>query len=241
MTGAGRSFDETAATYAAVRPGYPEASVSWLIPPGAQRVLDLATGTGKLTRQLVDRGLDVVAVEPSEQMAAELSAYVPEAQLRIGTAEDIPLPDADVDAVVAGSAFHWFDQHRAMPEMARVLRSGGSLALIWNQPDDRCDWVRQLGEITAAAQRRIDRAKSPADADSFHAAETTEFPHSHRLSRDSLATLIQTFSYYLVLDLPGRADLLRRVNYLVATHPELAGRDVFELPNVTKCWRGTRV
>lgn len=167
MTGAGRSFDETAATYAAVRPGYPEASVSWLIPPGAQRVLDLATGTGKLTRQLVDRGPDVVAVEPSEQMAAELSAYVPEAQLRIGVAEDIPLPDADVDAVLVGSAascasaFHWFDHEPALREIARVLRSGSRLGLIRNRPDDRLAWVAELDRITGAGARRGKRRPTP--------------------------------------------------------------------------------
>jgi len=235
----GRRFGETASTYAANRPAYPADAVGWVVPPDARRVLDLGAGTGKLTRQLVDAGHAVVAVEPSPRMAAELSAYVPEAELRIGTAEDIPLPDSQVDAVVAGSAFHWFDQDRAVPEIARVLRPGGSLALVWNQPDDRCDWVRQLDEITDAEQRRIGRSKSPADLNWFHAAETLELPHAHRLSRESLLALMQTFSYYLLLDPAGRADLLHRVDELTRRHPDLAGRETFVLPYITRCWRAT--
>lgn len=243
MTAGGRSFDETAPTYAVVRAAYPAAALGWLVPPGARRVLDVGAGTGKLTRQLVDGGLDVVAVEPSPQMAAELAACVPEAELLLGTAEEIPLPDASVDTVVAGSAFHWFDSGRALPELARVLRPGGSLALVWNQPDARTGWVRQLDEITGAARRRISRAKSPDDSNFFGTAETAEFPHAHRLTRESLAALTQTqtFSYYLLLDATGRADLLRRVDELAQGHPELAGREAFELPYVTHCWRASRV
>ncbi|MEJ7702832.1 MAG: class I SAM-dependent methyltransferase [Geodermatophilaceae bacterium] len=128
MTAAGRSFDETAPTYAAVRPAYPLDALAWLVPDGADRVLDLGAGTGKLTRQLVDAGYDVVAVEPSPQLGAELSAYVPAAELRMGTAEDIPLPDAEVEAVLVGSAFHWFDHDAALAEITRVLRPGAARA-----------------------------------------------------------------------------------------------------------------
>ncbi|MEJ7702833.1 MAG: class I SAM-dependent methyltransferase [Geodermatophilaceae bacterium] len=103
MTDRARSFDGAAALYAGIRPDYPPAALDWLLPAGAWRVLDLGAGTGKLTRQLVDRGLDVVAVEPSPAMGAQLSAYVPEAELREAAAEAIPLPDDDVDAVVVGT------------------------------------------------------------------------------------------------------------------------------------------
>lgn len=240
MTVEGRSFDETAATYAAVRPAYPIGAVAWLVPLDARRVLDLGAGTGKLTRQLVDTSYEVVAVEPSPQMGAELSAYVPEAELRIGTAEDIPLPDADVDAVVVGSAFHWFDPERALAEVTRVLRPGGRLGLVRNRPDDRYPWVARVDEITGAGARRGKRRPTPTIAPSFTAVEEAEFPHSQLVSRESLAALVRTFSYYLIQDQVGRADLLRRVDDLVARQPALAGRETFALPYVTRCWRATR-
>lgn len=240
MTAGGRSFDAAAGTYALARPAYPGAALDWLVPSDARRVLDVGAGTGKLTRLLVDAGLDVVAVEPSPQMAAQLSAYVPEADLRLATAEDIPLPDGDVDAVLAGSAFHWFDAGRAVPEFARVLRPGGRLALAWNQPDPAVDWVRRMDEITGAARRRIARSKSPAAGGAFGPAQTATFPHAYVLTRDSVAALIQTFSYYLLLDTAHRAALLRRVDELVRDHPDTAGRATFDLPYLTRCWRADR-
>ncbi len=147
MSEPGRSFDETAPTYAAVRPAYPQAALDWLVPDwlvpdwlvpdGTRRVLDLGAGTGKLTRQLADLGLDVVAVEPWLQGAAELAEWVPEAELRLGAAEDLPLPDACVDAVFVGSAFHWFEHGTALAEIRRVLRPGGTFGLIATDPTTR--------------------------------------------------------------------------------------------------------
>lgn len=253
MTVAGRSFDETASTYAAARPAYPVDAVAWLVPPEASaqrlrggkcvgaRVLDLGAGTGKLTRQLVDAGFSVVSVEPSPQMGAELTAYVPKAELRIGTAEAIPLPAADVDAVVVGSAFHWFEHERALAEIARVLKPGGSLGLVRNRPDDRHAWVSELDRITGARVRRGKRHPVPAAAPGFTDVNRAEFTHHHPVTRESLAALLQTFSYYLLLDQQARAHLLRQVDDLVVRHPDVAGRETFELPYVTRCWRATRL
>lgn len=240
MTAVGRSFDETAPTYAAVRPAYPLDALAWLVPDGADRVLDLGAGTGKLTRQLVDAGYDVVAVEPSPQLGAELSAYVPAAELRMGTAEDIPLPDAEVEAVLVGSAFHWFDHDAALAEITRVLRPGGRLGLVRNRPDGRQPWVAELDGITGARSRRGKRPPTPTAAPTFDGIEQADFLLEYEVTPDSLTALIQTFSYYLVLDHVRRADLLRAVDELVRRHPDLAGRESFVLPYVTHCWRGTR-
>lgn len=240
MSQRARSFDAAARLYAEARPDYPIAALDWLLPPGAHRVLDLGAGTGKLTRQLVDRGLDVVAVEPSPALGAELSAYVPEADLRPGSAEQIPLTDGDVDAVLAGQAFHWFDQDRALPEIARVLRPGGRLGLLWNLDDDSVPWVHALANVTGATARANQREPEDFDAPQFTDIETISVPHTQPLTPISLRALIQTHSFFLIQDEANRADLLRRVDVVIATHPDLAGKDTFTLPYVTRCWRGTR-
>jgi SAM-dependent methyltransferase len=123
------SFEHGAADYAASRPDYPDAAVDWAIPAGARDVLDLAAGTGKLTASLVARGLDVVAVEPSDAMRAELTRLLPGVRAMAGTADATGLPDASVDAVTIAQAWHWFDPATASAEIARVLRPGGLVAV----------------------------------------------------------------------------------------------------------------
>ena len=141
------SFGAAAGAYERGRPPYPAEAIDWLLPPGAARVLDVGAGTGKLTRELAARGLDVVAVEPLPGMREQLARAVPGVPVHPGTAEDIPLPDGSVDAVLAAQAWHWVDQARAVPEVARVLVPGGQLGLVWNMRDDRADWVAQLSQI----------------------------------------------------------------------------------------------
>jgi len=134
------SFESVAEQYERARPEYADEAVDWAVEqldlrPGA-RVLDLAAGTGKLTRQLVSRGLDVVAVEPGEEMRGVLARVLPGVEATAGTAEEIPLPDRSVDGVTVGQAFHWFDRERALAEVERVLRPGGGLALLGNRWDE---------------------------------------------------------------------------------------------------------
>ncbi len=134
MTGTGRgeaqglSFGAAAVTYERARPSYPDEAIDWLLPPGARRVLDLGAGTGKLTRGLRDRGLDVVAVEPSAGMRDQLARVLPGVRALAGTAERIPLAGHAVDAVLVAQAWHWVDPARAVPEAARVLAAGGRSA-----------------------------------------------------------------------------------------------------------------
>ena len=130
------SFDLVADEYERTRPSYPPALLDRL-PLGADAaVLDLGAGTGKLTRVLAARYRDVVAVEPLANMRAMLERVVPGVPVLAGSAERIPLDDGSVDAVFAAQAFHWFDKPVALPEIARVLRPGGVLAVVWNEPDD---------------------------------------------------------------------------------------------------------
>jgi ubiquinone/menaquinone biosynthesis C-methylase UbiE len=131
-----RSFDRAAVEYERARPGYPASALA-VLPLGADaEVLDLGAGTGKLTRVLTGCYRRVVAVEPLDGMRAILEQVVPGVESLAGSAESIPLPDASVDGVFAGQAFHWFANDEAVTEIARVLRPGGVLCLIWNEPTD---------------------------------------------------------------------------------------------------------
>jgi SAM-dependent methyltransferase len=131
-----QSFDRAAAEYERGRPGYPVALLDLLpLGPGAE-VLDLAAGTGKLTRVLVERYRTVFAVEPLDGMRAILERVVPAARSIAGTAQAIPLPDASVDGVFVATALHWFSTDEALAEIARVLRPGGVLAAVWNKVSD---------------------------------------------------------------------------------------------------------
>lgn len=131
-----RSFDRAAVEYERARPDYPAAVLDVLPLAAGADVLDLGAGTGKLTRVLVGRYRRVIAVEPLDGMRAILEQVVPSAESLAGTAESIPLPDSSVDGVFAAQAFHWFANDDAVGEIARVLRPGGVLGLIWNEPDE---------------------------------------------------------------------------------------------------------
>jgi ubiquinone/menaquinone biosynthesis C-methylase UbiE len=129
-----QGFGEAAARYERGRPGYPRGALEHLgrrleLGPG-RTVIDLAAGTGKLTRALLASGSEVIAVEP---VAAMRGALPKEATVLDGTAERIPVAAGAADAVTVGQAFHWFDGDAALAEIHRVLRPGGTLALLWNR------------------------------------------------------------------------------------------------------------
>lgn len=139
--------------YERARPEYPPRAIAWLadkleLRPG-RTALDLGAGTGKLTRALMQTGVRVIAIEPGDAMRAELRRAVPDAEALRGAAEAIPLPDGSVDAVAVGQAFHWFRHDEALPEIRRVLRSGGGLGLIWNDRDPDDPLHEELGGLLA--------------------------------------------------------------------------------------------
>ncbi len=158
-----RSFDGAAAAYERGRPGWPpeavEIAARRLGLGRGSAVLDLAAGTGKLTRLLVTRFGAVTAVEPLDEMRAVLAAEVPSARALAGTAGAIPLPAAAVDAVFVAEAIHWFDPERAVAEIARVLRPGGGLAVLYN----RRDWEAAAGGWGAEANEAFKRHRLPED------------------------------------------------------------------------------
>ncbi|WP_307806672.1 class I SAM-dependent methyltransferase [Streptomyces sp. FH025] len=231
-----RSFGLAVDSYQHGRPGYPQALIGSAVPREARRVLDLGAGTGQLTRLLVEAGLDVVAVEPDETMRARLAATVPGAAVRAGSAERIPLPDGSVDAVVVAQAWHWFDQATAVPEIARVLAPGGTLALVWNIRDESEPWAAELGALMHRTTRqRIDTAPVPPPP--FGPPERLEIRWEHPTTAAGITDLVASRSYVIALPEAERARLLADVEHLLATHPDLAGRERIAMPYLTRCTR----
>jgi SAM-dependent methyltransferase len=230
------SFGAAAEAYQRGRPPYPLSAVEWAVPRQARRVLDLGAGTGKFTQLLVDARLDVVAVEPSPQMRDQLAAAVPRAAVYDGSAERIPLPDASVDAVVVAQAWHWVDPHLAVPEVARVLRPGGTLSLIWNVRDHTEPWVALLDTILHQHTRQ-ELDTEPTLGEPFDQLERTEIRWRHSLGRGELLDMVASRSYVIVLPERQRRDLLGSVDELLDTHPDLKGQERLSLPYVTRCTR----
>jgi len=238
------SFGAVADVYERGRPPYPAEALDWLLPPGARRVLDLGAGTGKLTRRLVARGLDVVAVEPLEGMRAELARVLPGTRVLAGSAERIPVPDGAVDAVLAAQAWHWVDPPRAVPEVARVLAPGGTLGLAWNVRDERMAWVAGLGRIIGEMCRddagEDNTSEHPRVGPPFSPLERRDVAWIHRLAVPELLDMVASRSYVILLPAEERQALLDRVRRLADTDPALAGRPELALPYVTQCWRCRR-
>ena len=237
MSDPARSFGAAASVYHEARPGYPIEAISWLVGD-ATRVLDLGAGTGKLTAALVELDRDVIAVDPVEEMLDELEVAVPAVPRILGTAEDIPLEDASVDAVVAGQAWHWFQPERAVPEIARVLRPGGVLGLVWNTRDVREDWLRQAGEImherhdaSAAFDGHVTIGR-PFGAVEEHTVEWTE-----RMSRARFLDLARSRSSFITASRAEQAATITALETLLETHRDLAGASELSVPYVTRCFR----
>lgn len=233
------SFSAGAAGYAAVRPSYPKAAVDWVLSgvPAGARVLDLAAGTGKLTSALVERGFEVVAVEPSSPMLAELRAALPTVETHIGTAEAIPLPDNSVAAVVCGQAWHWFSESMAALEIARVLEPDGVIGVLWNTKDDSVDWVAQYDAILHDGDTLPTARGNPQFGALFGTVEHKDFLWVDHIPSSALRPLAASRSYLLTLPAAQREALLKQVDFLVESHPDLTGRHTIELPYVTNAYR----
>ena len=239
------SFGSVAADYDRYRPSPPPQALDWLIPPSAQAVLDLGAGTGAVTRELIGRAARIVAVEPDERMRAVLTARCPRAEVLAGRGEDIPLPDASVDAVVISSAWHWLDPELAVPEITRVLRVGGVLGVMWISRDVRVPWVTEFNQLAresreadrrpAGGRRRREVTFPPGTPMSALEEHTVEF--SLPMTKDDLAGLLGTYSGVITLDPERRAEFSRRVRAFLDRQPW----DRTDLPLICRCLRSTRL
>ena len=249
------SFGRQAAAYAEHRPGYAAAAVDWAVEPARGRdrlrVLDLGAGTGKLTaaiaRLAAPPEVTVVAVEPDPAMLAELHRGQPEATALPGRAEDIPLPDASVDAVLCGQSAHWFTMDLAVPQIARVLTPGGVFAGLWNMADDREDWVAGLCRVCPQSATwsgwTAEPPGWPGSADDsvfFGPPSRAEFEHGLLRTADSLVATIATHSRQLVMDPAERGQQLDRVREYLMSRPETA-RGQFRMPMLTGVLRSVKI
>jgi SAM-dependent methyltransferase len=238
------SFGQVAPAYDRIRPSYPIEAVHYAlgpdIGPGRGTVVDLGAGTGLLTRVVRPLCATVIPVEPDAKMRAQLMASTPGVEAIAGAAEAIPLPDESVDAAVCGQSYHWFDAARAHPEIARVLRPGGTLGPIWNLRDETVDWVAELGRIAEPARtgdrhgylKVLEFNFGPL----FAPGQRAHFRHEVQMDADGLVALIASRSYYLVAPPDQRARIEANVRGLAAQLPPR-----FALPYVTVCFRTTKL
>jgi SAM-dependent methyltransferase len=216
------SFGPAAELYDRTRPGYPPDAVGWMLGQTARDVVDLGAGTGIFTRLVASLGHRVTAVEPDPEMRALLATSDTIGVVE-GSAEAIPLPDRSAGAVVAAQAFHWFDNHDARAEIARVLADGGVFAPIWNVRDQSVPWVAELTRIIhggAAADASVHSRQGRQFGPLFRRAERAEFRHSVSMTSDTLLDVVRTRSRYLVAGEDERREIERRVSELVSTLPE---------------------
>lgn len=238
-------FGSGADDYERGRPSYPDDVVAWIvrelgIGPGS-RLVDLAAGTGKLTRLLAATDGELVAVEPVAAMREQLARVLPEVPVLDGTAEALPIDDGSVDAVTIAQAFHWFDAELALAELARVLRPGGGLALLWNERDAREPWVAELSKLIRWDERERWRVPYTLEVDwgaRIDAMDTAFGPgrvfrsgFRQELDADTLVARVFSTSYLATLAPPVKAELEHDVRALVAPLGER-----FELPYVTTAW-----
>ena len=237
---AAKGFAAGAEAYERGRPEYSPEAVERLIAElgiGAEsRVLDLAAGTGKLTRQLVGTGAELVAVEPVAEMRARLDAVLPEVEAIEGTAEAIPLPNHSVDAVVVGQAFHWFDGIRAVSELRRVLRPGGALGLIWQARELSRPWIEKLDAIIDRVDDGHPRFRTIAWREAFDRTalmtplETATYRTVQRASPETIVDRVASISYIAAMSEGRRDAVLDEVRTLLTTDPDTAGAEIVALP-----------
>jgi SAM-dependent methyltransferase len=236
-----RGFDAGAAAYDRARPSYPPDVVEWIVEhlalaPGVT-CCDLAAGTGKLTALLATSGADLVAVEPVEGMWRRLRETVPGVPVLAGTAEALPLRAAALDAVTVAQAFHWFDADRAFAELARTLRRGGRVAMIWNARDRSVDWVDALWSIMDRVEKRAPWRDHERWSDSalgerrgFGPLHEATFRHEQVLDVAGVVDRFSSVSHVAVLPEPERAAVLDEVRSVLETHPATTGRPELAIP-----------
>jgi SAM-dependent methyltransferase len=231
------AFSSAAQDYASGRPHYPREALAWCAPPDARTVLDLGAGTGILTADLLELGLEVTSVEPLEAMRA----LIPSAARAVdGNAEAIPLTDASVDAVYVGQAWHWFDPAKALVETRRVLRPGGTLALMWNLLDTDNELSRQVADIIDADERSdmmLDggHAAPPYDdVGHFAPAERRLTHHTQDYDADRVVEFAVSRSQSILRDPAGRRAMIDELRTAMP-----AG--TFRLAWICEAWRAVAI
>ena len=247
---AAEGYTAKAEAYIRGRPEYPAAVQDWLRDDLAlsagKTVLDLGAGTGKFLPHLRATGAAVIAVEPVPAMRAQLTQRNPGIEAMAGTAEQIPLADGAVDAIVCAQAFHWFANPAALAEIHRVLKPGGVLGLIWNVRDESVGWVAALTRIMAPYEAGIPRYHSGTwrrlfPAEGFGPLRERHFPKAipARPSRSSSTASCRSASSPH-LPPAEQDDVAAEIRELIATTPELAGKSEVAFPYDTAAFSCVR-
>ncbi len=246
-----QGFTKEAQAYARGRPDYPAASADWLtdalgLGPG-RTVADIGAGTGKFTRWLLATGANVIAVEPIDAMRVQLEAELPTVQALAGTAQQVPLPGASLDAIVCAQAFHWFATRDVLGEFHRLLKPDASLGLVWNVRDDSVDWVAQLTRIVTPHE---------GDAPRFYKGDWRKpFPHAgfgplveihlryQHIGTPQQVIVDRFMSVSFIAALPPSDNVAVResLETLIATHPDLRARETVTFPYETVAFHCMRL
>lgn len=236
-----RGFEAGVEHYERGRPTYPDDAVSYIvrelqIGPGRD-VIELGAGTGKFTELLAYTGASVTALEPVPAMREALARNCPTVTVLDGTAESMPLADASAEAVLAAQAFHWFDGARALPEIHRVLRTGGTLGLIWNVRDEASDWAERLtaiiDSVTGDGVPRYHDGrwrKAFEGSDLFGPLHHRVAYHVHHVTPQAFLDRVLSVSFVASASEEDRERVLFEVQDLMATDPELRDRDEIVMP-----------
>ena len=236
MTTDALSFGQAVGDYELGRPGYPPEAVDWILAQAGTvlDVVDVGAGTGKFTASLVARDLAVTAVEPDPEMRSRLATNYPSVRSLAGTAEALPLEDASADLVTFAQSWHWVDVPAASAEVARVLRPGGALALVWNIRDPEMQWVERLGEVMGTSKAEQYSSHEPVVAAPLAIADYAEFLWQNPMTREELIAMVTSRSYVITMSASDRQALLVRLDELLDTHPDLAGRTDHTMPYRTR-------
>ncbi|HUY07616.1 MAG TPA: class I SAM-dependent methyltransferase [Acidimicrobiales bacterium] len=220
------SYAKIADSYARGRPEYPAEMISWmkrLTGVGAgDVVVDLGAGTGKFTRSLVNLGLRVTAIEPVDEMRAQLSAMLPEVSAVGGVAQHLEAESASADLCTCAQSFHWFADEVAVAEIARVLKPGHFLVLVWNQRDVSNPIQLTLEEFLLRYQdpeipHSPNRRWKPVidGSNLFEFVEETRFTHVHELDGEGVIDRLRSMSVYSSLSLEIQQEATEQIRALV--------------------------
>ena len=257
------SFGGAASLYERYRQGPPVLAVDWILPRPVGTVVDLGAGTGALTRLLVGRAAEVVAVEPDARMRAVLAESVPGVRVVAGRGESIPLPDASADAVIASSSWHWMDPVPTLLEVGRVLVPGGTLAAVWSGPDPDSGLIAQAqallsgdgdsGDATAIddqSQAELSAALNDRSAlvqaleippgVPFDQPEQTVITWDVALNADELIGLLGTFSWVILMEDDARARLFETARRVLRDMLGVSGDVTVDMPYRAEVWKARR-
>jgi SAM-dependent methyltransferase len=238
---AATGFGQAADVYEDARPSYPSDAVAWLvehlhIAPGA-RVVDLAAGTGKLTRLLAPVGATLVAAEPVEGMRETFTRVCPDVPMVACTAELMAFASGSLDAITVAQGFHWFDAPVALTEFARALRSGGRVGLVWNARDRSNDFVDQLWGVLDDIEKKAPWRNHERWSDSalvehpeFGELHEGTFFHEQVLTPEQVIARFRSVSHVAVLPPDEQAAAVVRFQHVLDTHPLAAGREQVSIP-----------